>query len=83
MKVGVPVKSDREGKKMKVLTPKGKIIHFGDSNMKDYTQHKDKQRQINYCKRSAGIRAKGKLTKNDKESANYYSRKFLWDCDNV
>jgi hypothetical protein len=83
MKVGVPVKSDRKNKKFKVLTPKGKIIHFGDSRMKDYTQHKDKQRQINYCKRSAGIRAKGKLTKNDKESANYYSRKFLWDCDNV
>jgi len=51
MKVGVPVKSDRKGKKLKVLTPKGKIIHFGDSNMKDFTQHKDKQRQINYCKR--------------------------------
>ena len=80
MKVGLPVKSDRKGKKFKVLTPKGKIIHFGDSSMKDFTQHKDKQRQINYCKRSAGIKAKGKLTKNNKESANYYSRKFLWDC---
>jgi hypothetical protein len=34
-----------------VLTPKGNIIHFGDSSkMKDFTQHKDKQRQINYCK---------------------------------
>jgi hypothetical protein len=83
MKVGVPVKSDRKGKKMKVLTPKGNIIHFGDSNMQDFRQHKNKQRQINYCKRSAGIKAKGKLTKNNKESANYYSRKFLWDCDNV
>ena len=80
MKKGIPVKSDRKGKKFKVLTPAGKIIHFGDSSMKDFTQHKDKQRQINYCKRSAGIKAKGKLTKNNKESANYYSRKFLWDC---
>jgi len=75
-----PIKSTRKNKKLMVITPKGKTIHFGDSNMKDFTQHKDKQRQINYCKRSAGIKAKGKLTKNNKESANYYSRKFLWDC---
>ena len=46
MKVGIPVQSDRKGKKFKVLTPKGNIIHFGDSSMKDFTQHKDKQRQI-------------------------------------
>ena len=80
MKVGVPVKSNRKGKKLMVLTPKRNIIHFGDSEMFDFTQHKDKQRQINYCKRSAGIKAKGKLTKNNKESANYYSRTFLWNC---
>jgi len=81
MKPGVPIKSDRKGKKMKVLTPKGKVIHFGDSNMKDFTQHKDKLRQSNYCKRSAGIRdGDGKLTKDNKEKANYYSRKFLWSC---
>jgi len=81
MKVGVPIKSDRKGKKMKVLTPKGKIIHFGDSNMQDFRQHKNKKRQTNYCLRSAGIRdGSGKLTKNNRESANYYSRKFLWDC---
>tara|TARA_R100001463_G_scaffold27214_1_gene63208 strand:+ start:210 stop:455 length:246 start_codon:yes stop_codon:yes gene_type:complete len=81
MKKGMPVKSDRKGKKFKVLTPKGKIIHFGDSSMKDFTQHKNKKRRENYCSRSAGIRdGKGKLTKDDKESANYYSRKFLWEC---
>tara|TARA_R110002020_G_scaffold175115_1_gene367045 strand:+ start:220 stop:465 length:246 start_codon:yes stop_codon:yes gene_type:complete len=81
MKVGVPIKSDRKGKKMKVLTPKGKIIHFGDSNMQDFRQHKNKKRQTNYCLRSAGIRdGSGKLTKNNRESANYYSRTFLWKC---
>ena len=81
MKVGVPVKSDRKGKKFKVLTPNGNIIHFGDSSMKDFTQHKDKKRRESYCARSAGIRDKnGKLTKDNKESANYYSRKFLWKC---
>ena len=81
MKKGIPVKSSRKGKKLKVLTPGGKIIHFGDSSMKDFTQHKDKKRRENYCKRSAGIRdGNGKLTKDNKESANYYSRKFLWKC---
>tara|TARA_R100001463_G_scaffold45413_1_gene93683 strand:+ start:850 stop:1095 length:246 start_codon:yes stop_codon:yes gene_type:complete len=81
MKKGIPVKSSRKGKKLKVLTPAGKIIHFGDSSMKDFTQHKDKKRRENYCKRSAGIRdGNGKLTKDNKESANYYSRKFLWKC---
>jgi|TARA_R100000084_G_scaffold63529_1_gene27552 TFIIF-interacting CTD phosphatase-like protein len=81
MKKGIPVKSERKGKKFKVLTPAGKIIHFGDSSMKDFTQHKDKKRRESYCARSAGIRDKnGKLTKDDPESANYYSRKFLWKC---
>jgi len=81
MKKGIPVKSDKKGKKFKVLTPAGKIIHFGATGYKDYTQHKDKKRRENYCKRSAGIRdGNGKLTKNNPESANYYSRKFLWKC---
>jgi hypothetical protein len=78
---GIPIKSNNKNKKLKVLTPKGKIIHFGYSPMKDFTQHKDKKRKENYCKRSAGIKDKqGNLTKNNKESANYYSRKFLWSC---
>ena len=80
MKKGIPIKSTRKGKKLMVLTPQNKIIHFGDSTMKDYTQHKDKQRKKNYCKRSAGIRDKqGKLTKNNKEKANYWARR-LWKC---
>lgn len=81
MRVGVPVPSERKDKKFKVKTPSGKIIHFGHSLYEDFTQHKDKQRRENYCKRSAGIRDKqGKLTKNNKEKANYYSRKHLWFC---
>ena len=81
MKVGVPVKSTRKNKKFKVLTPSGNIIHFGQKGYEDFTQHKDEKRRRSYCKRSAGIKDKsGKLTKNNKESANYYSRKFLWEC---
>jgi len=80
MKKGIPIKSTRKGKKLMVLTPQNKIIHFGHSSYEDYTQHKDKQRQKNYCNRSAGIKDKqGKLTKNNKEKANYWARR-LWKC---
>ena len=79
MKTGIPIKSNRKNKKFKVLTPNGKIIHFGDSRYEDFTQHKDKKRQKSYLARSGGIKNKqGKLTKNDKNSANYWSRKVNW-----
>jgi len=56
-----------------------KLLHFGDSSMKDFTQHKDKQRKKNYLTRSAGIKDKsGNLTANNKNSANYWSRKINW-----
>ena len=77
-----PVKSDRKGKKGMVYVKKDgkkKLIHFGDSSMSDFTKHKDKARRKNYLQRSGGIRNKeGKLTKNDKNSANYWSRKVNW-----
>ena len=47
--------------------------------MKDFRQHKDPKRRANYLARSGGIKNKaGKLTKNDKNSANYWSRSKLW-----
>lgn len=77
-----PFPSQKKGKKMSVYVMKNgkkRLIHFGDSNMQDYTQHGDKQRRDNYLKRSAGIKDKnGNLTKNDKNSSNYWSRKILW-----
>ena len=79
-----PMKSTKSGKKMMVYILKdGKktLIHFGDSNMKDFTQHKDEARRKSYLARSGGIRNKeGKLTKNDKNSANYWSRRVLWNA---
>lgn len=77
-----PFKSKAKGKKMSVYIKKDgkkKLIHFGDANMKDFTQHKDKDRRKAYLARSAGIRNKeGKLTKDDKNSANYWARRILW-----
>ena len=79
-----PFKSKAKGKKYSVYVlkdKKKKLIHFGDSNMKDFRQHKDKDRRKAYLARSAGIRdSKGKLTKNDKNSSNYWSRSYLWSA---
>ena len=58
-----------------------KLIHFGDSNMKDFTQHKDEKRRKSYLARSAGIRDKqGNLTANNKNTSNYWSRRVLWSA---
>lgn len=77
-----PYKSTSQGKKGMVYVKKNgstKLIHFGDSSMSDMTKHKDKARQKNYLQRSGGIKNKeGKLTKNDKNSANYWSRRVHW-----
>ncbi len=79
-----PMKSTKKGKKMMVYVMKDKkkrLIHFGDSSMQDFTQHKDEARRKSYLARSGGIRNKqGKLTKDDKNSANYWSRKILWNA---
>jgi len=77
-----PVKSSNPKKKKMVLAKdwdKVKLIHFWDASMKDYTQHKDKERRKNYLARSWWIRNKQwELTKNDKLSPNYWARKTLW-----
>ena len=77
-----PKKSTKSGKKgMVYVLKEGKkrLIYFGDSSMKDFTQHKDPKRRKSYLARSGGIRNKqGQLTKNDKNSANYWSRKINW-----
>ena len=76
-----PFKSKLKGKKMSVyVMKKGKrtLIHFGDSK---YRHNYSKEARDNYLRRSAGIRDKsGKLTKDDKNSANYWSRKILWNA---
>ena len=77
----VPAPPGDPHKKM-VLAKKGdevKLVKFGLRGMQDYTQHKDPERRANYLARSAGIRdGDGKLTKDNKFSANYWARKILW-----
>ena len=87
-------KSDRKDKKYKVITPKGKKIHFGAivegvpmGHYKDSTglgiysryDHGDKDRRDRYLARAKKIKnKKGELTWNNPETANYYSIKYLW-----
>jgi hypothetical protein len=72
------MKSWRPGKKKVVkacANGQERIVHFGDSSMQDYTQHRSKKRRESYCARSGGIKGgEGKL------SANYWARKVLWSC---
>ena len=60
------------------VTYNGKKINFGSSAYEDYLDHKDDKRRASYLKRSAGIKSKGELTLNNKNSANYWSRNVLW-----
>jgi hypothetical protein len=72
------MKSWRPGKKKVVkacANGQERIVHFGDSSMQDFTQHRSKKRRESYCARSGGIKGgEGKL------SANYWARKVLWSC---
>ena len=80
--------SSRKNKKYMVISPKGEVIHFGDTRYQQFhdklgayshLDHNDKQRRDRYLKRAKGIKNKeGKLTWKDKESANYYAVKYLW-----
>ena len=71
-KYSVYVKSDNKSGK--------KLIHFGDSRMQDFTQHKDEKRRQSYLARAKGIKnKKGQLTWKLKDTANYWSVHYLWN----
>ena len=67
--------STKKEKKYMVVTPDGKIVHFGQMGYEDYTKHKNKTRRKNYLKRSRGI--KGNWKKN-KYSPNNLAIHLLW-----
>ncbi len=80
----IPIEANKKDTHKKVVLVKYedavKLIKFGLRGMKDYTQHYDDKRRENYLSRSAGIKNKtGRLTKDDPFSANYWSRRILWN----
>jgi len=60
---------------VKSATPNNKYVHFGDKRYEDFTQHKNKDRQQNYLKRSSNIKGNWK---NNKYSPNNLSMNILW-----
>jgi len=77
-----PFKAPAKSKyKMKVYIKdkngRTKLIGFG---LKGYRHNYSKKAKKSYCARSAGIKSKGKLTKNNKNKANYWARTVLWNC---
>lgn len=71
-----PYKSSKAGKDGMVYVKRNggkRLLYFGDSSMANNTSAAAKK---SYMARSGGIKNKeGKLTKNDKNSANYWSRR--------
>lgn len=73
-----PVKSTRKNKKYMVLTDNG-IVHFGDNR---YSQFKDKIGLYSHLDNNDPVRKKayyarhGKKAK--KDTAKYFSHKYLW-----
>ena len=71
--------SPRLQKKYRITRPNGQVIDFGDSGFEDWWDHRDPIRRASYLKRAKGIRdGSGRLTANDKSSANYYAIRLLW-----
>lgn len=65
-------------KKMVYVMKDGKKRKIG-FGLRGYKHNYSAAARKSYLARSAGIRNKqGKLTKNDKNSANYWARKILW-----
>ena len=67
--------STRKNKKFMIMNPENKYVHFGDKRYEDFTQHKNKDRQQNYLKRSSNIKGNWK---NNKYSPNNLSMNILW-----
>lgn len=79
-KIIKPLRNSTRKNKKKMVTIKidgrEKTIHFGQ---KGYRHNYSREARKNYLKRSAGIRdKKGRLTKDNPESPNFWSRKILW-----
>jgi len=69
-----PYKSDKPNKKFFIITSLGKKIYFGSAKMSDYTIHKDPERKNRYIQRH-----QKKENWNDKDSAGFWSRWYLWN----
>lgn len=75
-RVGQKKKSTRPGKKWMVLAKKGdkyKVVHGGDSSMKDFSQHGSEKRRKNFWNRMGG---KNSAKATDKFSPLYWHKRL-------
>jgi hypothetical protein len=57
----------------------GKLIHFGATGYQDFLDHNDPERRASYLKRARGIRdGEGRLTRRNKNTANFWAINILW-----
>jgi len=68
-------KSTRNGKKF-MIKIENEIVHFGDSNYEDYTQHKDPERKQRYLARHKN---REKWNKSGIKTAGFWARWLLWN----
>jgi hypothetical protein len=72
--------STRPQKKLMMLTPDNKIVHFGDKNSISYLEKKDDKKRENYIKRHSKIFLKDGTRAIDKEySPAQLSMLILWN----
>jgi len=69
-------KSTRKDKKFQIITPNGKIIHFGAKGYSDFPTHQDEQRREAYIKRH---HKKENWTKTGINTAGFWSYWILWN----
>lgn len=69
-----PYKSDKPDKKFFIITSTGKKVYFGSANMSDFTLHKDPLRKNAYIQRH-----QKRENWNDKNTAGFWSRWYLWN----
>jgi hypothetical protein len=69
-----PYKSDKPDKKFFIITSTGKKVYFGSANMSDFTIHKDPERKNRYIQRH-----QKRENWNDKNTAGFWSRWYLWN----
>ena len=70
--------SDRPTKKFVVHLATGPV-HFGQRGAEDFLDHGDPERRRRYLLRARGIRdGEGRLTRDRKTSANFWSIRILW-----
>lgn len=73
-------KSHRNGKKLCVELPNGKVVHFGADGYSDYTLHKDIDRYHNYISRHS---SRENWKKSGISTAGFWSRWILWNLPSL